>query len=54
MIIEAGEITPRGEEVVTVGLTTGRGSTWLLFAKVASGLRDTCREDDVLWGEGGF
>lgn len=51
---EAGEIAPRGEGEVAAGLPTGRGSTRLLLAKVTSGQRDTSREDDVLWGEGGF
>lgn len=51
---EAGEIAPRGEGVAAAGLPTGRGSTRLLLAKVTSGQRDTSRDDDVLWGEGGF
>lgn len=50
----AGEIAPSGEGVVAGGLPTGRGSSLFLLAKVASGQRDTSREDDVLWGEGGF
>lgn len=52
MVIEVGEITPRGEAVLA-GLVTGRGSTKLFFAKMASGQRDTSREDDVLWWQGG-
>lgn len=53
LIIEVGEITPRGAEV-QAGLATGRGSTMLFFAKMASGGRDTSREDDVLCREGVF
>ena len=54
MIIEVGELTPREEVVVLAGLTTGRGSRKLFFAKVASGERAISREDDVLWREGRF
>lgn len=54
LMIEAGEITPRGEAVAAAGLTTCSGSTRLLFAKVASGQRDISREDDVLCRVGGF
>lgn len=53
-MIEAGEVTLRGEGLAAAGLTTCSGSTRLLFAKVPSGQRDTSREEDVLWGEGGF
>lgn len=53
LIIGVGEITPRGVEV-QAGLSTGRGSTRLFFAKMASGRRDTSREDDTLCREGGF
>lgn len=53
MVIEVGEVTPRGE-VVLAGLTTGRGSTRLFFAKMTLGERGISREDDVLWGQGRF
>lgn len=54
LITEVGELTPRGEGTVPAGVTTGRGSTRLFFAKVPSGERAISRDDDVLWGEGGF
>lgn len=54
LIIEAGELTTRGEGAVLADVTTGRGSTRLTFAKEASGERAISRDDDILWGEGGF
>lgn len=54
LLIEVGELTPRGEGAVLAGVTMGGGSTRLFFAKVASGERAISRDDDILWGEGGF
>lgn len=54
LITEVGELTSRGEGAVLACVTTQRGSTRLLFAKVASGERVLSRDDDILWGAGGF
>lgn len=54
MITEVGELTPRGQGVVLTGITRGRGSTRLFFAKVVSGERGISNDDDVLWEEAGF
>lgn len=53
LVIGVGEITLRGAEV-QAGLPTGRGSTRFFFAKMASGGRDTSKDDDVLCREEGF
>lgn len=47
LMIEAGDLPPRGAAVATADLSPGRGPTGLFFAGAASGESGMSRQDAV-------